>query len=256
MREDLAAERRLTMAKGPEDGARDPASSPLNLVAGARARIVIAWNTNPGFLGYRNRPSADLDLRVLAPNGQQVAGSASWDNTYEIVDFTPAVTGSFRLRVHRYRCGANPKWLGWGWYQEPRPPRRGMTWAKVDHASAFGTDKFNCAGCDPYVGDTLCDQARPVLCIRADGSPNPGLPVNFYDGWIGGTVALSTPVRGDQLLGVAAANALCSAQLGPGWQMAEFHHPLGGWGWSSYGNVSAANRMWVFINDQPGNCWN
>ncbi len=30
MREDLAAERRLTMAKGPEDGARDPASSPVN----------------------------------------------------------------------------------------------------------------------------------------------------------------------------------------------------------------------------------
>ncbi len=145
-------------------------------------------------------------------------------------------------------------------YGRPSPPpsRKGMTWAKTDHNFTFGTDKFNCSGCDAYVGDTLCSESRPILCIRPDGSPNPGLPVNFYDGWIGGNVGLSPAIRGDQLLSLANANAVCANSFGPGWEMSEFHHPLGGWGWSSYGNVSASNdiRFWVYINDQAANCWN
>jgi hypothetical protein len=232
----------------------------LNLTAGVPVRVVITWDTNPGYLSYRQQPSADLDLRILDPRGATIAGSASWDNTYEIVEFTPTTSGPHRLRVYRYRCAllwGNPKWLGWAWYQVPQPPvRRGMTWAKVGHSLAFGADRFNCAGCNPYTGDALCSALHPILCIRPDGSPNPGLPVNFDDGWIGGNVGLSPAIRGDQLLGVANADAVCATSFGPGWVMAEFHHPQGGWGWSSRGNVNPAGRYWVHINDQAGNCWN
>ena len=133
-----------------------------------------------------------------------------------------------------------------------------MTWAKLDHNFAFGTDRFNCAGCNAYQGDTLCSEAHQVLCHRPDGSPNPGLPINGNDGWVGGNVGLSPAIRGDQLLSLANANAVCANFFGPGWAMAEFHHPFGGWGWSSHGNVVAANgsRFWVYINDQAANCWN
>jgi subtilisin family serine protease len=232
----------------------------MNLAAGVPVRVVISWDTNPGYLSYGRQPSADLDLRILNPAGGTVATSASWDNTSEIVEFTPATSGVYRLRVYRYRCAllwGNPKWLGWAWYQEPQPPaRRGMTWAKTGHSFNFGADRFNCAGCNPYVGDALCTENHPILCIRPDGSPNPGLPVNFDDGWIGGNVGLSANVRGDQLLSLANADAICANTFGPGWAMAEFHHPGGGWGWSSRGNVNPAGRYWVHINDQPGNCWN
>lgn len=134
--------------------------------------------------------------------------------------------------------------------------RRGMTWSKVSHDLATGSDKFNCAGCDPYVGDALCTEVHPVLCIRTDGSANPGLSVGFYDGWIGGNVGLSTPIRGNLLTSPAGADAFCAANFGPGWTMAPFHHPLGGWGWSSRGNVAATDRFWVRIDNQPANCWN
>lgn len=136
--------------------------------------------------------------------------------------------------------------------------RRGLTWTKVSHHFATGTDKFNCSGCDPYVGNSLCTESHPVLCLRTDGSANPGLSIGFYDGWIGGNVGLTAPIRGDQLLSSAGADAVCAAAFGPGWVMAPFHHPQGGWGWSSRGNVTAGpnDRLWVRIDNQPANCWN
>lgn len=58
-------------------------------------RAVINWNTDPAFIDYANRPSADLDLQIISPTGSIVATSASLDNTYEIVQFTPPVTGTY-----------------------------------------------------------------------------------------------------------------------------------------------------------------
>jgi hypothetical protein len=87
----------------------------MSLTAGVRTRVVIAWDNDPAYTNYATRPSADLDLHVVNPSGSIVAISSSWDNTYEIVDFTPSVTGSYQLRVLRYRCDLSPRWLGWAW---------------------------------------------------------------------------------------------------------------------------------------------
>ncbi|HRC84322.1 MAG TPA: flagellar hook-length control protein [Thermoanaerobaculia bacterium] len=134
--------------------------------------------------------------------------------------------------------------------------RNGMTWSKSSHNAQFSTDTVGCNGCDAYAGETSCAQALPVLCLYADGAPNPGVPVNFYNGWARGFVYLTPPVVGSTLGSLANANALCAANFGPGYRMAEFHDGQGGWGWQAYGNVSGAGRFWVFINDQPANCWN
>ena len=134
--------------------------------------------------------------------------------------------------------------------------RSGMTWAKVSHDSYYGADHVACSGCNPYGGNTLCAKSLPILCINRDGAGNPGLSIDFYNGWIGGNIALTPPVRGDQIGSLANANSLCEQYNGPGWEMAEFHHPGGGWSWWSRGNIDDSRRFWVYINDQAANCWN
>lgn len=135
--------------------------------------------------------------------------------------------------------------------------RNGMTWSKISHESVYGSDKVGCTGCNPYVGDTACSTSLPVLCIAPDGAPKPaGITTDFYNGWIGGNIGLTPAVQGTSLTSLAVANAVCSNFFGAGWQMAEFHHPTGAWNWSSRGNINNASRFWVYINDQPANCWN
>jgi subtilisin family serine protease len=105
-----------------------PCSQPANLnlatmrlMAGISTRAVMAWDTDTSlnlFLAnlYQYRPSADLDLEVLDPSGNLVAVSNSYDNTYEIVQFTPAVSGDYTLRAVKYRCdGTDAGFLGFAW---------------------------------------------------------------------------------------------------------------------------------------------
>ncbi len=89
----------------------------MTLYSNRPTRVAVVWDTNPSYAQYASRPSADLDVAVFDPAGNFVAGSGSWDNTYELVAFTPAVTGPHTIRVTKYSCALNPKWLGWAWYQ-------------------------------------------------------------------------------------------------------------------------------------------
>ncbi|HRC85086.1 MAG TPA: sialidase family protein, partial [Thermoanaerobaculia bacterium] len=100
--------------------------------------------------------------------------------------------------------------------------RKGMAWLKTSHNATYGADLVGCNGCDPYVGDTSCAASLPILCIKPDGAPNPGLPTDFYNGWIGGNIGLTPPYQGFALSSLANANALCASFFGPGWVMAEF----------------------------------
>lgn len=95
-------------------------ASPLDVAdmyvtAGTRLRAAIAWDNDINYTDYANRPSADLDLLIIDPAGNVVTRSTSWDNTYEIVDFTPTTTGTYKLRVSKFRCDLSPRWLGWAW---------------------------------------------------------------------------------------------------------------------------------------------
>lgn len=148
----------------------------------------------------------------------------------------------------------------------------GLTFAPLAEASLpQGTAHLSCHGvphevdqphagsCNPYAGDTQCAKEQPVLCVHRDGSHAPsGYPFGFYNGWVEGELASTAPVAGTSLVSRADTDALCRAELGEGWAMAEFHDAHGGWG--LVGNASpkldAFKRHWVFIDDQPGNCWN
>ena len=103
-------------------GCTSPATSfdaaSMSLTAGVRTRAAIAWDTPTNYSSYASKPSADLDLQIITPGGSILVNSVSFDNTYEIVDFTPATSGTYKLRVRRIRCAGNsvsPQVLGVAW---------------------------------------------------------------------------------------------------------------------------------------------
>jgi hypothetical protein len=136
---------------------------------------------------------------------------------------------------------------------------KGLTWRKISHINV-GVDRFGCGNssganeCNPYTGDTVCSARLPVLCVKDDGSPVPtGITPDFYNRWGHGNVALTRAVRGDSMESLADADALCRAELGPGYVMAS--HNYFSWYGYAYGNIDNTSRFWVHIADQVGNCW-
>jgi hypothetical protein len=73
----------------------------------------LAWDSNPTS-DYLNDPlNADLDLYVYGPNQAQY--SVSWDNSYEVVDFTAAASGNFQIKIHKFRFDGAHEFVGAVW---------------------------------------------------------------------------------------------------------------------------------------------
>jgi ELWxxDGT repeat protein len=149
--------------------------------------------------------------------------------------------------------------------------KRGLTWVQ-SVSDSCGQTRVICNDCDPYQGDTLCSDSRPLLCIKKDSSLDCSAPNSSDDGWSASTVKLTSfLVRGTQLYSLAEADALCARTFGTGYRMAEHHDGGGGWGWRAKGTISPLstpssthprdgrsnlpNRFWVRIKNQRGNCW-
>jgi len=74
--------------------------------AGRPVRVAIAW-MNRGNYTYDHRADAhpigqDLDISVYSPTGAYLGGSASWDNPFEVVNFTASTTGTYKVRINRF----------------------------------------------------------------------------------------------------------------------------------------------------------
>lgn len=161
----------------------------------------------------------------------------------------------------------------------------------IDRVSCYGTPPISGSvdnfACNAYEGDTSCAVALPVLCIKVDHSPRPNyavtgeahaMPKEFYSGWANGHITLTTPIRGTDLTSLEAANTLCTATFGDEYRMAGFDDGkyvpgmdegnfydttwpkpnqllTGAWSFYAYGNISGQSRFWIYIKDQPSNCW-
>lgn len=153
------------------------------------------------------------------------------------------------------------------------PVRKGMTWGvggrlsdddRVVFVSCHGRPTIDGHGCEAYVGDTVCSEQRPLLCVAIDGRERPTgiatpraggvMPDDFYSRWVGGQVALAPAVRGDRFASRTDADAYCAVTFGSGWRMAE-HHDGGGWGFVANGRIDTDSRFWVAIDDTAANCW-
>jgi hypothetical protein len=167
---------------------------------------------------------------------------------------------------------------------------KGFTYGLYSHDPNLGIDHVGYDGTgDPYIGDTICKQKRPILCVDVDGSARPNYVVTpsqeFYQGWVEGHYTTTLPVRGTLLTSEAKGDSMCAAAFGTGWRMAEFHdsrytapmdavnnwgtasqnppspwvsftYPNGGWTAFGYGNIRNDTRYWVAVNSTTGNCWN
>ena len=82
-----------------------PIAQTFTAAAGQRTRVVVVWSHKPSG-SASTRPTTDLDLVVLRPGGAVVGSSVSLDNTYEIVEFTAPVNGTYTARISNFRASA------------------------------------------------------------------------------------------------------------------------------------------------------
>ena len=140
----------------------------FSLGAGRRTRVTLVWSTADTYADYVNRPGADLDLQIIDPAGNVVAASASWDNTYEIVDFLAQTTGNYKIRVLKFRCDDDPKYLAWAWWQDVESIIPGAGW----DAEGAGIDVYDLNG-----------NGAPELLLMAHDAPPGQNNFRYKIGW-------------------------------------------------------------------------
>lgn len=170
----LWANRVLNVGDGPWGGYRlgsmtatDVVTQDISVVAGQKVKVVVSWNSHSSSSTSPDRLMADLDLRVVQPDGT-VAGSYTLDNNYEWVEFTASRTGTARIEVRPTRFEASAE-------------RYGLAWAKW----SVGTP-IRIAGSDRYSTSAAISAAHF----------SPGVPVayvatglNYPDALAGGPAA-------------------------------------------------------------------
>lgn len=103
-----------------------PRTFTFSATAGQTVRVVIAWDSTTDALPTpTSAPTtdvlkADFDLTVLSPTAVVVGSSASWDNSYEIVEFTAPVTGTYSAKVSARRFDGTSEFLGFAHWKGTR----------------------------------------------------------------------------------------------------------------------------------------
>jgi|tagenome__1003787_1003787.scaffolds.fasta_scaffold20986422_6 hypothetical protein len=92
------------------------------LTAGKPFRAALVWDSTATCADAVNGNcasdvlNADLDLDILDPSNTLVAASASFQNSAEVVDFTPSVSGTYTIRIHSFRFDAGTNtFVGLAW---------------------------------------------------------------------------------------------------------------------------------------------
>lgn len=89
---------------------------------GERIRAAIAWWSNadcPDEANCRHdRLDTDLNLTVYGPDGTLVGYSASWDNNYELVEFTAPRTGQYTIGAYKASSSESYNYLGMAWVKD------------------------------------------------------------------------------------------------------------------------------------------
>ena len=89
-------------------------SEEISVVAGQKVKVAVSWNSDSSGSTSSDRLMADLDLRLIGPDGS-VAGSYTYDNNYEWVEITAARTGKARIEVRSSRFEATAERVGLAW---------------------------------------------------------------------------------------------------------------------------------------------
>lgn len=88
-----------------------------NLIFSPRVKVAIAWDsavTTSGDNATASTLTCDFDLIVRDSRGSQVASAASWDNSYEVVDFAATAGETYDIVIRRW-SGTDSVWYGCAW---------------------------------------------------------------------------------------------------------------------------------------------
>ena len=88
-----------------------------NLIFVPKVKVALAWDSAvTSFLGIplASTLTVDLDLLVRDSHGVQVASSASWDNSYEVVEFAARRGETYEIIIRRW-SGTDSVWYGVAW---------------------------------------------------------------------------------------------------------------------------------------------
>lgn len=94
---------------------------PAGILGARNVKVALAWTSKVstfsifGFtLPISSRLTVDLDLKVFDARGFQVGYSGSWDNSYEIAEFTGTPGQTYTIRIRRW-SGTDAVWYGIAW---------------------------------------------------------------------------------------------------------------------------------------------
>ena len=83
-----------------------------------RVKVALAWDsavtTFLNVFPLSSRLTVDLDLIVRDSNGTTVGSSASWDNSYEVVEFAARAGQTYEIVIRRW-SGNDDVWFGVAW---------------------------------------------------------------------------------------------------------------------------------------------
>ena len=156
--------------------------------AGETARAAIAWDSNPNGTYTSDPLQADIDLRVYDPSGGFVTSSISSSNSYEIVEFTAATTGYYRLEVDDWSFTGSTEYVGAAWWPSHRvltayAPQVLAAPPTSRHYYRFSAQPYwNAVAVRPASGS---DHDQFLYANSAFGDPDDYDPVNYSN--IGGS---------------------------------------------------------------------
>ena len=87
----------------------------IQLRAAEEVRVAALWFSNPDSAYTTDLLEMDLDLSILAPGGAVVASAADPFSAWELVQFTPATSGLYTVRLTRQRFDgtSEPYTIAW-----------------------------------------------------------------------------------------------------------------------------------------------
>lgn len=120
----------------------------IHLQGGDKTRVCIAWSSNANSSYTTDVLDADLDLAIYtgqnATSGTAHGFSSSFDNNFEIVEFTPPATGWYTVRVNDFRFDGSSERMGIAWSQKTQDTSsfRLREWVGSDTGPTIGTSSY------------------------------------------------------------------------------------------------------------------
>lgn len=86
------------------------------ITAGKKVRVVASWDSHPPdshppYDPINDPLQSDFDLIIYDPNGERIEVSSSYDNNYEIGQFTAEMNGNYQAKVVLYRFDSSSERL-------------------------------------------------------------------------------------------------------------------------------------------------